>query len=143
MFRTLVVGLTVLILTGCGPADQTPTAETAPPEPVPAPAPSAPASTPQPSVPMSWAATEERYRQVEVEPSDPLEALEYRGVHCQHYSGEFGGDGSARDQWLNAQMDKLRCGEELVAEARAMRASRSREPGVVSRLDAVIAVYEP
>lgn len=132
MSRTVVVGLTVLILTACGPADQTPTAETA-----------APASAPQPSAPTSWAATEERYRQVEVQPSDPLEALEYRGVHCQYYSGEFGGDGSERDQWLNAQMDKLRCGEELVAEARAMRASRSREPDVVSRLDAVIAVYEP
>lgn len=143
MFRTVVVGLTALILTACGPADQAGTAETAAPGPVPAPAPSALASAPQPSAPMSWAATGERYRQVEVEPSDPLEALEYRGVRCQHYSGEFGGDGSARDEWLNAQMDKLRCGEELLAEARAMRASRSREPAVVSRLDAVIAVYEP
>lgn len=140
MSRTVVIGLTVLILTACGP-DQTPTAESAAPEPVPAPA--APVSAPQTPAQMSWAATEERYRQVEAEPSDPLEALEYRGVHCQYYSGEFGGDGSERDQWLNAQMDKLRCGQELVTEARAMRASRSRERDVVSRLDAVIAVYEP
>lgn len=141
MSRAVVIGLTVLLLAACGPADQTPAAESAAPEPVPAPA--APATAPQPSAPMSWAATGERWRQVEVEPSDPLEALEYRGVHCQHYSGEFGGDGSERDQWLNAQMDRLRCGEALVAEARAMRASRSAEQDVVSRLDAVIAVYEP
>ena len=141
MSRIVVIGLTVLILAACGPADQTPTAEGAAPEPVPAPV--APASAPQPSAPTSWAATEERYRQVEVEPSDPLEALEYRGVHCQYYSGEFGGDGSERDQWLNAQMDNLRCGQELVTEARSMRASRSREAVVVSRLDAVIAVHEP
>lgn len=141
MSRTVVPGLTFLILTACGPSDQTPTVESATAPPVPAQA--APASARQPSAPVSWAATEERYRQVEVQPPDPLEALEYRGVHCQHYSGEFGGDGSERDQWLNAQMDTLRCGEQLVAEARAMRASRSREPDVVSRLDAVIAVYEP
>lgn len=140
MSRTAVIGLTALILTACGP-DQTPTAESAAAEPDLAPV--ALARAPQPSAPMSWAATEERYRQVEVEPSDPLEALEYRGVHCQYFSGEFGGDGSGRDQWLNAQMDKLRCGQELVTEARAMRASRSREPDIVSRLDAVIAVYEP
>lgn len=140
MSRTVAIGLTVLILAACGPADQTPTAESAAPEPVPAPA--APASAPTPSPPMSWEATGERWREVEVEPSDPLEALEYRGVHCQYFSGEFGGDGSERDQWLNAQIDRLRC-EELVTEARAMRASRSREPDVVTRLDAVIAVYEP
>lgn len=90
---------------------------------------------------MSWEATKERYRQVEVAPSDPLEALEYRGVLCEHYSDEFGGDGSERDQWLNAQMEKYKCGAELVAEARAMRISRSGEPDVVARLDAIVAIY--
>jgi hypothetical protein len=140
MSRTVAIALALLILTACGPADQTPTAESASPEPLPAAV--APTSAPEPSAPLSWADTQERYRQVEAEPSNPLEALEYRGVRCQHYSGEFGGDGSERDQWLNAQMDKLRC-DELVTEARAMRASRSGEPGVVSRLDAVIAVYQP
>lgn len=137
MSRIVATGLTALILAACGPADQAPTAEPAEA------APTAPAKTSasQPSTPMSWEATKARYRQVEVEPSDPLEALEYRGVLCEHYSGEFGGDGSERDQWLNAQMDKHRCGDELAAEARAMRTSRSGEPDVVARLNAIVAIY--
>lgn len=130
MSRMVVIGLTALILTACGPADQTPTGE-----------PAAAASAPEPSAPMSWEATKERYRQVEVQPSDPLEALEYRAVLCEHYSGEFGGDGSERDQGLQAQMDNLQCGEELLAEARAMRAARSSEPDVVARLNAIVAIY--
>lgn len=131
MSRLVAMGLTVLVLTACKPADQT-----APPAPA---APSAAASTPQPSAAVSWEATQERYRQVDAAPSDPLEALEWRGVRCEHYAGEFGGDGSERDRWLNAQMDQLRCGDDLTAEARAMRDVRSGEPVVVARLDAVLA----
>lgn len=131
MSRIFAMGLTVLVLAACKPADQT-----APPEPA---APPAAAPTPQPSAAVSWEATQERYRQIDAAPSDPLEALEWRGVLCEHYAGEFGGDGSERDQWLNAQMDKLRCGDDLTAEARAMRDARSGEPVVVARLDAVLA----
>jgi hypothetical protein len=85
---------------------------------------------------------QDRYRQVQVTPSDPLEALERRAVLCAHYSGEFGGDGSERDQWLNGQMDRLRCGDELIAEARAMRGARSGNPDVVARLDIVLGAFE-
>lgn len=134
MSRIVAVGLTALILTACNPADQT-----APPEPA---APAAAANAVQPSAPVSWEATQERYRQVEVAPSDPLEALEWRAVRCDHYSSEFGGDGSERDQWLNAQMDGLRCGGGLAAEARAMRDARSGEPVVVARLNTVLATFE-
>lgn len=136
MSRIVAIGLTALILTACNPADQTGSAEPATSAPV-TPAPTAPSAAPA-----SWEATQERYRQVEVAPSDSLEALEWRAVGCQHYGGEFGGDGSERDRWLNARMERLKCGDELVAEARAMRASRSGEPDVVARLNAVIAVYE-
>jgi hypothetical protein len=134
MSRIAAVGLTALILTACQPADQTP-----PTGPV---GPSAPTSAPQPSAAVFWEATQERYRNVEAAPSDPLEALEWRGVRCDHYASEFGGDGSERDQWLNAQMDRLKCGDQLVAEARALRDARSAEPDVVARLNAVLAVYE-
>lgn len=133
MSRIVTVGLTALILAACKPADQT-----RPIEPV---APSAATSAPQPSAAVSWEATQERYRQVDDAPSDPLEALEWRGVRCDHYASEFGGDGSERDQWLNAQMDRLKCGDQLVAEARALRDARSAEPDVMARLDAVLAVY--
>jgi len=142
MLRILIPGLTALILTACRPADQTPAAEVAP-----APTVEAAAATPSPSSrspgPMSWEATRERYRQVEEMPSDPLEALEYRGVLCEYFSGEFGGDLSEHDRFLNVQMDRYRCGDELVAEARAMRASRADEPDTVARLDAIVAIYEP
>jgi len=85
---------------------------------------------------------QDHYRQMEVEPTDPLEAMEMRAVLCSHYSGEFGGDNSERDQYLNAQIDKYRCGDELVAEARAMRDARSGEPTVKARLDTVLAQFE-
>lgn len=132
MSRIVAMGLSVLVLAACKPADLA-----TPPEPVTPPAAAAPA--PQPPAAASWEATQERYRQVDIAPSDPVEALEWRGVLCEHYSGEFGGDGSDRDQWLNTQMDKLKCGDELAAEARAMRDARSGEPIVVTRLNAVLA----
>lgn len=130
----IVIGLTAVILTACQPTDQaTPTKAFAPVETT---------SAPQPSTPVSWEAMQERYRQVDVAPSDPLAALEWRGVGCAHYSGEFGGDNSERDQWLNAQMDRLQCGDELMAEARAMRDARSGEPDVVARINSVLAAFE-
>jgi hypothetical protein len=134
MSRIVVPGLTALILAGCKPADQTPPSEPA--------APAEATSAAPASAPVSWEATQARYRQVEVAPSDPVAALEWRAVGCDHYSSEFGGDGSERDQWLNAQMDRLQCGDGLVAEARAMRDARSGEPGVAARLDAVVAAFE-
>jgi hypothetical protein len=134
MSRIVALGLTALSLAACNPADQTP-----PPEPA---TPAAATSAARPSAPVSWEATQDRYRQVEAAPSDPLEALEWRAVQCDHYSGEFGGDGSERDQWLNAQMEGLRCGDPLAAEARAMRDARAGEAGVAARLDVVLARLE-
>ncbi|MEJ6788855.1 hypothetical protein BrevBR_04830 [Brevundimonas sp. BR2-1] len=128
MSRIVALGLTALTLAACNPADQ------APPTTPPAATGAAP-----PSAPVSWEATQERYRQVEAAPSDPVEALEWRAVQCDHYSSEFGGDGSERDQWLNTQMDRLECEDGLAAEARAMRDARSGEPVVVARLTTVLA----
>lgn len=138
MSRIALIGLTALTLTACGPGEQTPTAEPAAPAPTPAPAPGSDAGA---TAPMSWEAMQDRYRQMEVAPGDPLEALEHRAVLCAHYMGEQGGEGSERDQWLNAQMETHRC-EELAAEARAMRDARSDEPAVVARLETVLAQFE-
>lgn len=137
MFRTVIVALGALILTGCGPADQAPAAEPAAPEPVVTPA--APASAPRPSAPMSWEAMQDHYRSVEVEPTDPLEALEYRAVACAHFSGEVGSEDPERQRYINAQVDKYRCEDSLVAEVRAMRDARSDEPAAVRRLDTLLA----
>lgn len=90
-----------------------------------------------------WEATQERYRQMEVAPYDPLEALEWRAVGCSHMSGEFGGDNSERDRALIAQMDALRGGDALAAEARALRSARAGDAAVVARLDAVLAATAP
>lgn len=142
MSRIVAIGLTALMLAACQPADQAPVAEpeaTADQAPIAEAA--APESAPAPSMPMTWTAMQDRYQRMEDAPSEPLEALERRAVLCAHYSGEFGGDNSERDQWLNAQMDQYRC-DELVADARAMRDARSGEPVVVDRLDTVLAQFE-
>lgn len=127
MSRFVAIGLTALILTACGPADQTTTAEPAAPEPAPAAAATASTPTPMPGS--------------EGDPADALQALESRAATCLHYMGEHSGMGSERDHWLNDQMDKYRCGE-LAAEARAMRDARSGEPAAVARLDIVLAEFE-
>lgn len=141
MSRAIAIGLTAMFLAACNPSDQTEPAAPAPSAPAVA-APVTPAAPDTPSDQTSWEATKDRYRNVLVAPSDPLEALEWRGVGCQYYGEEFAGDRSERDQWLNAQLDRLDCGDPLVAEARAMRDARSGDPAVVARLNAVIAVYE-
>ena len=137
MSRIALIGLAALILTACGPADQAPTAE--PAAPAAAAAATAPASAPRPSAPMSWEAMQDHYRQMEVEPTDPLEALEYRAVACAHFSSEVGSGDPEREQYLSAQIDKYRCEEALVAEVRAMRDARSDEPAVLARLDTILA----
>jgi hypothetical protein len=137
MSRIVAIGLTALILAACEPADQTPTTEPdAPAQAAEAPA-AAPASAPQPSAPMSWEAMQDHYRQMEVEPTDPVEALEFRAVICSHLAGETGSGDPEREQFLNAQIDRYRC-EPLVAEVRAMRDARADAPDVVARLDTVL-----
>lgn len=41
-------------------------------------------------------------------PND-IKALLTRAIGCQHFGGEIGGDGSERDQQVNAQMEKMSC----------------------------------
>lgn len=88
---------------------------------------------------MSWEAMQDHYRSMEVEPTDPLEALEFRAVACSHFSGEVGSEDPERERFLRAQIDKYRCEDALVAELRAMRDARSEEPVAVRRLDTILA----
>lgn len=132
MYRIIAIGLAGLVLAACKPV-----AEPAPPaEPAAA---AAPAPAAQPAVDAAWAAEQDRYLAVNVEPSDPVEAVMWRGVRCDFLGSEFGGDNSGQDRAINARMDELRCGDELLAEARALRGNLAGAPAAVARLDALLA----
>ena len=132
MSRIIAIGLAGLVLAACKPV-----AEPAPPaEPAAA---AAPAPAAQPVVDAAWAAEQDRYLAVNVEPSDPVEAVMWRGVRCDFLGSEFGGDNSAQDRAINARMDELRCGDELLAEARELRGTLAGAPAAVARLDALLA----
>ena len=134
MSRILVLGLTVLVLGACKPVAQ-PAAPTTPAEAA-APAVAEPAVSPEEA---AWTALQDRYDPMETAPADPLAALEWRSVMCDHFAGEFGGDNSERDREVNARMDELRCGDELTGEIRALRGTRAGDPDAVARLDVLLA----
>lgn len=134
MSRILILGLTVLVLGACKPVAQP--ATPAEPAQAAAPAVAEPAVSPEEA---AWTALQDRYDPMETAPSDPLAALEWRSVMCDHFAGEFGGDNSERDREVNARMDELRCGDELTAEVRALRGTRAGDPDAVARLDVLLA----
>ncbi len=125
MSRIMIPGLTALCLAACQPAAE-------PAAPV---APAAPAPTAAETV---WTAEQDRYLAVNVQPSDPVEAVMWRGVRCDFLGGEIGGDQSAQDRAIQARMDELRCGDELLAEARELRRTLAGDPDAVTRLDALL-----
>jgi len=131
MSRILVLGLTVLVLAACKPVAQ----PAAPAEPAAPEAPVAALSAEE----AAWTALQDRYDPMETAPANPLAALEWRAVLCDHFAGEFGGDNSERDREVNARMDELRCGDELTAEVRALRGTRAGDPDAVARLDVLLA----
>ncbi|WP_425987219.1 hypothetical protein [Brevundimonas sp. TWP2-3-2] len=135
MSRVIAIGLAGLVLAACKPV-----AEPAPPaEPAAA---AAPAPAAQPAVDAAWAAEQDRYLAVNVEPSDPVEAVMWRGVRCDFLGSEFGGDDSVQDRAINARMDELRCGDELLAEARELRGTLAGDPASVARIDALLTRQE-
>ena len=80
MSRILAAGLMALALAACKPV-----AEPAPPA-----EPAAPSPAVQTAADAAWTAEQDRYLAVNVQPSDPLEAVLWRGVRCDFLSGEFG-----------------------------------------------------
>lgn len=128
MSRSLAAGLMTLALAACKPVA----------EPVPPAEPAAPAPAVQTAADAAWTAEQDRYLAVNVQPSAPLEAVLWRGVRCDFLGGEFGGDNSAQDRAINARMDELRCGDELLAEARELRGALAGAPVAVARIDALL-----
>ena len=133
MSRIVLLGLTALVLAACKPVAE-PAAPAAPAEPAAPVPPVAAAANADP-----WTAEQDRYIAVNVQPSDPVEAVLWRGVRCDFLGGEIGGDNSAQDRSIQARMDELRCGDELLAEARELRQTLAGDPSAVARLDALIA----
>lgn len=132
MIRIIAIALTALVLAACKPV-----AEPAPPaEPA---APVAPAPAALTAAEAAWTAEQDRYLAVNVQPSDPVEAVMWRGVRCDFLGSEFGGDNSEQDRAINARMDELRCGDELLGEARELRQTLAGDPAAVARLDALLA----
>jgi len=139
--RTVLFGLTALILTACKPADQTPATNPSAGQAATARqlASAGPKSAPQPSAPMSWEELQDHYRLMKGEPTNPLEALESRAVICAHLSGEVGSDSPDQQQLVDAQIDKYQCEDALLADIQDMREARSDDAAAVRRLDTLLA----
>jgi len=130
MSRIIVIGLTAVLLAACQPA-----AEPAAPE---APAPIT--ATDQAAQDAVWAALEERYLGMETVPSDPIEALEWREVHCNFLGGEIGG-GAEQDRAVNARIEEIGCMRQL-EDAQALKATRMTDTAAVARLDAFLSRHD-
>lgn len=133
MSHIFILSLAALTLAACQPAAEP--AAPAQPE-----APAAPAAeTPEDA---ARRALEDRYLEINVEPTNPIDAVEWREVRCNFLAGEFGGDNSAQDRAINARMEELRCGDGVLEDARALKASHASDTAAVARLDALIARHE-
>ncbi|MDR2239190.1 MAG: hypothetical protein LBE33_01970 [Zoogloeaceae bacterium] len=55
---------------------------------------------------------------------------------CEHFAGEFNGDGSDHDKYVNAKMTQLRCGDALDRDVGAIRKKYSDNQAVQTTLDA-------
>lgn len=131
MFRITTIGLTALVLAACQPVAEPP----APAQPA---APTAAAD--QAAQDAVWAALEERYLGMETVPTDPIEALEWREVHCNFLGGEIGGD-PEQDKAVNARIEEIGCFRQL-EDARALRDTRMTDTAAVARLDAFISRHD-
>lgn len=132
MSRIIALGLLVVVLAACGPV-----AEPATPEDPATPAATAPVVVS--AAEAAWQAEVDRYLAVNVQPSDPVDAMIWRGVRCEFLDSEIGGDNSAQDQAIRSRMDELRCGGELAGEARELRETLAGDPTAVARLDGLLA----
>lgn len=130
MFRIIAIGLTAVVLAACQPAAK-------PAAPAEAPAPTAAEQADQDA---TWTALEDRYLGMETVPTDPIEALEWREVHCNFLGGELGG-GEAQDKAVNARIEEIGCLRQL-EDAQALKATHITDTAAVARLDAFIARHD-
>lgn len=125
MFRIIAIGLAALGLVACQPAP----AQVAPVEPAPR------TAAEWAALEVVWAELEDKYLEMETMPADPIDALEWREVHCNFLGGELGGD-PEQDRAINARIEEI-CTDQR-EHVRALRAARINDPAAVARLDAYI-----
>ncbi|MDR1968481.1 MAG: hypothetical protein LBQ32_07310 [Burkholderiaceae bacterium] len=65
-----------------------------------------------------------------------VRAIVDRIILCEHFAGEFNGDRSEHDKYVNSKMDQLRCGDALDRDVRSIREKYSSNPAVQKALDA-------
>ena len=127
----IIIGLTAVVLAACQPVP-----ERAPPT---ASAASATAAD-QAAEDAVWAGLEAQYLGMETVPADPIEALEWREVHCNFLGGEIGGD-PEQDKAVNARIEEIGCFRQL-EDAQALRSTRMTDTVAVARLDAFISRHD-
>lgn len=125
MLRVTIIGFTALLLAACQPTAEAP----ASPDPI------APPPAEQAALDATWVALEEKYLGMETEPTDPLDRLEWREVHCNFMGGELGGD-PEQDRAVNAWIDE-HCVRQI-EDARALRSVMATDTAAVSRIDAYL-----
>lgn len=131
MFRMTAIGLTALILMGCKPATSV---EAAPSQ-----------TPPQAAAPAAFdyaafEALENRWLQAD-KPTDPIDELDWREVHCNFLAGELGG-GAEQDTAVNARLKALRCLTQN-EDALALKAAHAGDPAALGRLEAYFARNAP
>jgi hypothetical protein len=65
-----------------------------------------------------------------------VRAIVERITLCEHFAGEFNGDKSDHDKYVNSKMDQLRCGDALDRDVLAIRKKHSNNQAVQKALDA-------
>ncbi|WP_428149359.1 hypothetical protein [Brevundimonas sp.] len=127
MSRIIAIGLSAVILVACKPA--TPT-EAATPQASSAPAPAA----------FDYAAhdaLDDRWIQVSDKPTDPIDELDWREVHCNYLAGEMSGDVEIDNQ-IDARLKELRCFSQD-EDALAVKAASAGDPAALARLEVYFA----
>lgn len=127
MNRNILIALTAMTLAACTPADA-PKSE------------ALQAEAPTAAALAAEAADQAAYDAANTPPTEPVANLAWRADLCSHLGGEIGGDGSERDQEIQAQMETMRCGDGLIAEGAALKAANAADPAVVARIDAALKV---
>ncbi len=124
MFRIVTIGLSALILMACKPA--------APVEPAPGQAAPAAAAAPAAFDYAAFEALEARWLEAD-KPTDPIDELDWREVHCNFLAGEISGDAEL-DKGVNDRLKEIRCFSQD-EDALALKAANANDPEALARLE--------
>lgn len=124
MFRIVTIGLSALILMACKPAASV--------EPAPGQAAPAAAAAPAAFDYAAFEALEARWLEAD-KPTDPIDELDWREVHCNFLAGEISGDAEL-DKGVNDRLKEIRCFSQD-EDALALKAANANDPAALARLE--------